>query len=254
MDKEFESYISQIVMELECDKDEKNEIAEEIGDHLNLLKQEYIEQGFTEEMAKSKAIGSFGEEKQLRKGYKESINPYHKIFNIINWVLFSLYSFVLLWKLLFERTIVRVVNYNNGFNSNYFFFSAGRGFFNFDMDVWKANANIIPFKNTINYIIHNDRFNLDIVISNTLGNILIFIPLGIFVPILLKRYIKLSKLTVLTIIISLLFESIQIIIQIGQFDIDDIILNCTGSIVGLLFVKYMMKFPSFTRKVGIRLY
>lgn len=122
MDKKFESYIDQIVKGLDCDKAEKQEISDEIRDHLILLKQEHIEQGFTDEQATSKALVSFGDEKQLSNGYKESISPYYKLFKISNWILFSLFSLVVLWKLIFQRILERVINYRNGFTQNHYFF------------------------------------------------------------------------------------------------------------------------------------
>ncbi|QFF99003.1 VanZ family protein [Psychrobacillus glaciei] len=250
MDKKFESYIDQIVKDLDCDKEEKKEISEEISDHLKLLKQDYIEQGFTDEKAINKALECFGDEKQLRQGYKESISPYYKLFKISNWIIFSLSSFVVLWMLIFQRILQRVRNYSHGFNQSDYFFSneVQEGFFAFNIDAWKLNINLIPFKNTINYIINHDKFNLDIVINNTLGNILIFIPLGIFLPILFKRYTSFSKAIAFSIIVSFTIESIQLLLQIGQFDIDDLILNGIGSIVGFLFIKLIFKFQNIFQK------
>ncbi|MFB5089575.1 VanZ family protein [Psychrobacillus sp. PGGUH221] len=237
MDKKFESYIVQIVKDLDCDKTEKKEIAEEISDHLKLLKQEFIEQGFTEEKAINKALECFGDEKQLRNGYKESISPYYKLFKISNWIIFSLFSFVVLWKLIFQRILFTSYRY---FNSN----EVQASFFTFNIDAWKTNANLISFKNIFHYIINHDRFNLDIVISNTLGNILIFIPLGIFLPILFKRYTSFSKTIAFSIIVSFTIEALQFLLQIGQFDIDDLILNGIGSIVGFLFIKLIFEFQN----------
>lgn len=250
MDKKFESYIDQIVKDLDCDKAEKKEIAEEISDHLKLLKKEYLEQGFTDEEAINKALECFGDEKQLRNGYKESISPYYKLFKISNWIIFSLFSFVVLWELIFQRILERVINYSNGFTSNSYFFSneSQTGFFVFNIDAWKLNANLIPFKNTINYVINHDRFNLDIVINNTLGNILIFIPLGIFLPILFKRYASFNKAIAFSILVSFTIEALQFLLQIGQFDIDDLILNGIGSIVGFFFIKLIFKFQNIVQK------
>ena len=45
MDKNIETYIDQIVSELNCDENEKREIIDEMKDHLYLLKNEYLEQG-----------------------------------------------------------------------------------------------------------------------------------------------------------------------------------------------------------------
>ncbi|MEI5906421.1 VanZ family protein [Bacillus spongiae] len=255
MDKTIESYVEEIVKELQCDRKEKKEIVDEISDHLNLLKQEYIEQGFLDEEASQKALESFGEKKTIRDGYKEFISPYYKLFKISSWVLFCIFSFVVIWKLLLGRIVERVINYQNGFPQNPYFFSfkEQRGLFTYDIDVWLSNVNIIPFKNIINYIVNNDRFNIDIILNNTLGNILIFIPLGLFLPILFRRYGSFSKVTAFSIMTSFSIEALQFSTQIGQFDIDDVILNSIGGIIGFLLVKLIVKFSSVAQKVDLKL-
>jgi hypothetical protein len=46
MDKQIKSYIQGIIEELHCSEEEKREIAEEMKDHLNLLKKELWKKGF----------------------------------------------------------------------------------------------------------------------------------------------------------------------------------------------------------------
>lgn len=238
LDKNIETYINQIVSELSCDSKEKKEIADEMLDHLILLKNEYIEKGFTVEEATNEALRSFGELKQIGNGYQNSINNNYKIIKQITWILFALYSFVSLWNLLFVRMIDRIINYNS--YNRYFFFSQNHGGF-FDIEVWKLNSSIIPFKNTFEYINGSNNFNLDIIMNNTIGNILIFLPLGIFLPILFKKYNVLSKVFISSIILSFLIEILQFILQIGQFDIDDILLNSIGTVIGFFIIKTIIK-------------
>ncbi len=65
-----------------------------------------------------------------------------------------------------------------------------------------------------------------------MGNIMLFIPFGFLSSYLLKNR-KLGVVTILTIIASLTIEVVQY--YIGRvFDIDDIILNLVGGIVGFL--------------------
>jgi len=88
-------------------------------------------------------------------------------------------------------------------------------------------SNFIPFKEMFRYSIGSDKF-----IKNVLGNIMLFIPYGFLTSYFLKNK-KFSVITILTIITTLTIETVQY--YIGRvFDIDDIILNLVGSIVGFL--------------------
>ncbi|PEL08421.1 VanZ family protein [Bacillus sp. AFS017336] len=245
MDKNIETYINQIVNELSCDPKEKKDIVDEMKDHLNSLKNEYIEQGFTEKEAIQEALRSFGEFKQISHGYKKFINPNYKIIKQLTWILFTLYSFVALWNLLFVRLIDRIIN-NNSYNRYFLFPQNHQGFF--DIEVWKLNSSIIPFKNTINYINGSSSFNVDIIINNTIGNLLIFLPIGIFLPILFKKYIILSQVITSSIILSFTIEILQFTLRIGQFDVDDILLNTLGAILGCLIVKLICKFTNLFKR------
>jgi glycopeptide antibiotics resistance protein len=251
LDKKIETYIDKIVSQLNCDEEEKREIIDEMSDHLHLLKNEYIVEGLTEEEATQKALEDFGEQKQLTKGLQESLFPFHKVFKIGTWVLFGLYSFIILFNLLFQRIIIRFTDYYiNGDTFNRYVFTPmdSNGYFDF----LKFNSNIIPFKNTIEYLTGSDRFNMDIIINNTLGNILIFLPLGIFLPLLFKRYSRFSKVVVASIVISFTIETLQIILKIGQFDIDDVILNTIGSILGFLLLKIIKRIITLPKESFFR--
>lgn len=249
MDKKIESYIDQIVSELTCDEKEKREIVDEMKDHLILLKSEYIEQGLSNEEATQKALESFGEQKQLRNGYQESLFPFYKLFKIGVWIFFGLYSFIVLFKLLFQRIILRILDYarlgDPDYNRYFFIPSDSNGFF--DLKVWQINSNIIPFQSTMNYINGTNTPYLSNIIDNTLGNILIFLPFGVFLPILYRKYRTLSKVFVGSILISFLIEILQYVSQLGRFDIDDIILNTLGSIIGFTLVKVVNRITKLAK-------
>ena len=88
-------------------------------------------------------------------------------------------------------------------------------------------SNFVPFKEIFRYSIGSDKF-----IKNVMGNIVLFIPYGFLASYFLNNK-KLSVISILTIIVSLTIESVQY--YIGRvFDIDDIILNLLGGIVGFL--------------------
>lgn len=79
MEKEFEIYINKIVKKLECSEEEKSEIAEEIQDHLTLLKREFLEKRYTEDDAVKLAISTFGNQKKISNELQDVMFPYLKL-------------------------------------------------------------------------------------------------------------------------------------------------------------------------------
>lgn len=71
------------------------------------------------------------------------------------------------------------------------------------------------------------------------GNLLMFIPMGIMLPLVFKNINK-KNIFVIAILITLLIEILQPIVG-RSFDIDDIIMNFIGSIIGYLAVTIFIK-------------
>ncbi|MCM3412683.1 VanZ family protein [Metabacillus litoralis] len=255
MGESIETYIKRIITTLKCSEEEKNEIEEEMRDHLYLLMNDYLAEGYSENEAIKKAINIFGEENDIRKGLQSSLSPFYKLVNWAVWIAFSTYIIVLFGELVIRRLIIR---FNNG--PNYYFFNpdysplipdTSPNIFN--KEVFLLNTNFIPFRNISDYILNHDRFNLDIVIHNTVGNILIFVPLGFFLPLLIKKNINFFKASLFFIIVSFSIELLQYGLIVGQFDIDDIILNSIGGIVGLLIIRLSIQFTYFCKNITHKL-
>ena len=88
-----------------------------------------------------------------------------------------------------------------------------------------TGINLVPFSEIFRYQIGSKMF-----IYNTLGNILLFVPFGYFVT----RYINgksLYQIFVISFVTSLTVEILQV--KLGRsFDVDDILLNVVGGIIG----------------------
>lgn len=94
-----------------------------------------------------------------------------------------------------------------------------------------ADGNYVPFKTIVPYLRGHPTWI--VAIYNIGGNIVSFIPLGFFVPILYHRPLLLLKhVLIFAFLLSLTLEVMQILLQSGVFDIDDIILNVFGAIFG----------------------
>ena len=95
-------------------------------------------------------------------------------------------------------------------------------------------VNVTLFKELTRYQIGTRLFY-----RNIIGNIIMFIPFGFFT----SYYLKLNKkrtIFYLTFIVSIVIELIQL--KIGRaFDVDDIILNMVGSMLGYLLYRAMDK-------------
>ncbi len=76
---------------------------------------------------------------------------------------------------------------------------------------------------------------------NLVGNVLIFIPAGFFIPILWKNKRGFLFTVCIAFEMSLLVELIQLITRVGSFDVDDLLLNTLGAIVGYLLLKVYEK-------------
>ena len=99
-------------------------------------------------------------------------------------------------------------------------------------DVDWSTANIIPFKEIFRFEIGSRSF-----IKNVFGNIILFLPYGFY----LSYFTKIRKAIYafgFSIFISFAVEIIQY--RIGRvFDIDDIILNVIGGILGYYIYQIM---------------
>jgi glycopeptide antibiotics resistance protein len=105
-------------------------------------------------------------------------------------------------------------------------------------NLWPTyNYNIIPFHTIKSLVYHREYYNTDTWVKNLFGNIVMFIPLGVFIPALNRKLLRPSVFLLVIILILFLVESIQLLTRVGSFDIDDIILNTLGAMIGLAFLK-----------------
>lgn len=101
------------------------------------------------------------------------------------------------------------------------------------------NVNLIPFR-TINSFLSRNIFHF-FVFSNLFGNILLFVPLGIYNMIFIQEKSK-KKAILWVFLTSLTVEIVQYTFKKGVGDIDDIILNVLGGYIGaVLYQKWLVK-------------
>ena len=76
---------------------------------------------------------------------------------------------------------------------------------------------------------------------NLVGNVVMFIPLGFFLPKLWQKQRKLWRTLLTTVLIILLVELTQMLTLVGTCDTDDLILNTLGAAIGYGGYKILIK-------------
>ncbi len=107
-----------------------------------------------------------------------------------------------------------------------------RSLANPDMIIYRLQqGNIIPFheiSSTIHDVSNHGLFNL-------IGNIVIFMPLGIFLGLMARsNHISYLGVFLRSFSFSLCLESAQLLLAIGSFDVDDLLLNAGGGVLGFI--------------------
>ena len=133
-------------------------------------------------------------------------------------ILFAVYFLILVWILLFKMS------------------------FSLDELYKDRSINIIPFMGSV---VVNGR----IYINEIIDNILVFIPIGIYICMLKEDWSILRKISV-GFFISLGIEVLQFILAIGATDITDLIGNTLGGIIGIgVFYLFSKLFKNKTNKI-----
>ncbi|AKP48533.1 MULTISPECIES: VanZ family protein [Bacillus] len=101
------------------------------------------------------------------------------------------------------------------------------------------SINLIPFYSIMEYISGRSANIKAFAFSNVVGNIVIFIPLGTYLS-LFKNDKRVITNLLFIFIVSLFVEIIQGLLGIGASDIDDIILNCLGGLIGISGYKFLL--------------
>lgn len=98
----------------------------------------------------------------------------------------------------------------------------------YQLELRQNQLNFIPFSNDIDIVAY-------------LLNILLFIPLGLLVPFIWKKINKFSCILGIGLIFSLVIEVSQLLNNRAT-DIDDLLLNTVGAIIGFVLYKLLDKF------------
>ncbi|MFC4807677.1 VanZ family protein [Paenibacillus sp. GCM10023250] len=105
---------------------------------------------------------------------------------------------------------------------------------------WRVHAgNLVPFEEISRTVHVMTPHGL----VNVLGNVAIFMPFGLFLGLLSRNGISLFGAMICSFGLSFCFESAQAVFAIGQFDVDDMILNTAGGLLGCLGYRLFAENP-----------
>jgi glycopeptide antibiotics resistance protein len=104
-----------------------------------------------------------------------------------------------------------------------------------------GDPNYIPFKTILPYLLGDNGFLIGAL--NIGGNIAFLIPIGFLLPFVFKGF-DWRGLLVIAVLSGLSIEVTQVFLQIGIFDIDDVILNGLGVMVGFWVYLFFQKIMS----------
>lgn len=127
------------------------------------------------------------------------------------WLLFYLYIILLCYFLFFSEHYGR-----NDISESY----------RYNLELLKEIKRFIRYREVV---------GLESFVVNIMGNVLAFTPFGYLLPLLDKKYRSFFFVFFLSMLFSVSIEVVQMLLKVGIFDVDDILLNTVGGIAGYLF-------------------
>ena len=103
-------------------------------------------------------------------------------------------------------------------------------------------SNLVPFTSIIETItlLLTKTQGFYYIFDYLILDIILFIPLGLFLPILFPKTKKIKNFILICLTISIIKELFQLLLNVGMFNIDDIILNLSGAIISYTIFKNLL--------------
>ena len=138
------------------------------------------------------------------------------IIKVLSRILFVIYMIILVYFLLLSDGFGRTVRYS------------------------EFRFNLIPFHEIVRFIKYREYIDFFSVVINLLGNIVAFIPFGALIRWVINRKVCWYQAMGYTFLLSLSVELLQLIAKVGVFDVDDLILNTIGGLIGF-WIYYILR-------------
>jgi len=145
-------------------------------------------------------------------------------------ILFVVYLLILIKVILFKYPLVQIKEIVDSWQSDVFWEGMHR-------------ANFEWFRTIKLYTRYWERTEINS-FGNLIGNVFLFVPFGYMMPSLFPKSKKLIVFLMHLLLFVLGLELIQLYTNFGVFDVDDILLNCIGGLIGF----FLYKLVSHTKK------
>lgn len=93
--------------------------------------------------------------------------------------------------------------------------------------------NLVLFQEIKRFWNYRKQLGIFATATNLLGNVLIFLPFGFFMA-MASRYRSFLSTLVYSFALSLTVEISQLFMKVGCFDVDDLLLNTIGGMLGFI--------------------
>lgn len=110
--------------------------------------------------------------------------------------------------------------------------------------------NLELFKEIKRFYQYRHKLGMMAFLLNVFGNVVAFIPCGFFLPIISRRGKRWYNCFALCYLLSLAIEITQLVFQVGSFDVDDMLLNTLGGILGYYTYHIVQKIRARRRLRG----
>lgn len=92
--------------------------------------------------------------------------------------------------------------------------------------------NLTPFLEIRRGLKHIETVGYRYVLVNIAGNVVAFMPFGFLLPLITERKMNTIKVFFFSLLLTICAESLQLVSRTGAFDVDDLILNTIGGVLG----------------------
>jgi len=89
--------------------------------------------------------------------------------------------------------------------------------------------NVVPFRTIGIYL---DNLDSAFWVSQAIGNLLLLLPLGLFGPLVLPWLSRWWRVALLAVLVSACIETVQLQIPDRSADVDDVLINTLGALLG----------------------
>lgn len=134
-----------------------------------------------------------------------------KVCRYILWTIFIIYCIFVAYMVFFSR----------GFRTQYTY-----------AYYFKYFTNFVPLKTVEHYIMLYKNGLQSLAIFNLLGNFVLFMPMGMLLPCVFKKLNRFWKVTLCIFVMVVSVEVMQFALRVGIIDVDDVIFNLCGAMIG----------------------